>query len=79
VVDDDALAVDGDVVERSNISRIVGATVADVGAAKVETASRYARGLGVDVRTIPRALLRAEDAAALSGAHSTCRSRRGLR
>jgi len=59
--------VDGDVVEKSNVSRIIGATVVDVGTAKVEVVARYARGLGVDVRTVPRALLRAADAAALNG------------
>lgn len=38
--------IDGDVVEPSNLSRIVGATRADVGAPKVEVAARYAHNLG---------------------------------
>lgn len=38
--------IDGDVVEASNLSRIVGAAHADVGAPKVEVAARYARNLG---------------------------------
>jgi ThiF family/Prokaryotic homologs of the JAB domain len=38
--------IDGDTVEASNISRIVGATLADVGMHKVDVAARYATGLG---------------------------------
>jgi molybdopterin/thiamine biosynthesis adenylyltransferase len=38
--------IDGDVVEASNVSRIVGARTADVGKPKVEIASRYASDLG---------------------------------
>lgn len=39
--------VDGDVVEASNLSRIIGATVADVGRSyKVDVAARYAKALG---------------------------------
>lgn len=38
--------IDGDVVEPSNLSRIVGATRSDVGTPKVEVAARYARNLG---------------------------------
>lgn len=44
--------IDGDLVEASNLSRIAGATKADVGRThKVEVAARYARSLGL-VRTI---------------------------
>jgi molybdopterin/thiamine biosynthesis adenylyltransferase len=38
--------IDGDVVEASNVSRIVGARTADVGKTKVEVAARYASDLG---------------------------------
>lgn len=38
--------IDGDVVEASNVSRIVGARPADVGQAKVGVAARYASDLG---------------------------------
>lgn len=45
--------IDGDVVEPSNLSRIVGALPSDVGAAKVDVAARYARGLGyTEVETV---------------------------
>lgn len=40
------LLIDGDVVEASNISRIVGATRQDIGASKVAVAARYAQALG---------------------------------
>ena len=40
--------IDGDIVEDSNVSRIVGATRNDVGKSyKVDVASRYAKGLGL--------------------------------
>jgi proteasome lid subunit RPN8/RPN11 len=57
--------LDDDVVERTNLSRIVGAAPADIGHPKVEVAARYAAGLGVAVRAVRCALRRAEDAAAL--------------
>lgn len=38
--------IDGDVVEASNLSRIVGATQSDIGAYKVDVAARYARSTG---------------------------------
>lgn len=53
--------VDGDVVEASNLSRIVGACRADAqaGARKVEVAARYASstGLPVSVSTVPTPLV----------------------
>jgi hypothetical protein len=50
--------VDGDLIEASNLSRIIGATIADIGLPKTAVAARYARGLGMggEVREIPRAL-----------------------
>ncbi|MCA9493210.1 MAG: ThiF family adenylyltransferase [Myxococcales bacterium] len=39
--------VDGDRVEASNVSRVLGARAADVGNAKVDVASRYVRALGL--------------------------------
>lgn len=39
--------IDGDVVEPANVSRIVGATLDDVGRPKVEVAARYVRALGL--------------------------------
>jgi molybdopterin/thiamine biosynthesis adenylyltransferase len=47
--------IDGDLVEDSNVSRIIGATSSDAGVtSKVEVAARYARnlGLGTQVRTL---------------------------
>jgi molybdopterin-synthase adenylyltransferase len=38
--------IDGDHVEESNLSRIVGATHQDLGVAKVDVAARYARNIG---------------------------------
>lgn len=38
--------IDGDVVEASNVSRIVGARTADVGKMKVDVAARYATDIG---------------------------------
>lgn len=44
-------AVDGDRVEQSNVSRILGATVQDAGRAwKVDVAARYAERLGLDTQ-----------------------------
>jgi hypothetical protein len=57
--------VDADNVERSNISRIVGATLADIGRPKVDVAGRYARGLDVGVRTSAIALNRLDEASRL--------------
>lgn len=39
--------IDGDLIEASNVSRIVGANKDDVGKFKVEVAARYASGLGL--------------------------------
>lgn len=39
--------VDGDRVEQSNVSRILGATISDVGHWKVDVAARYAESLGL--------------------------------
>ncbi len=56
---------DDDLVEKSNISRIVGATLADVGHPKVTVAARYAARLGVNVHALRRAVRTADDAAIL--------------
>ena len=62
---DSLLLVDGDLVETSNVSRIVGATLADVGHPKVAVAARYAAGLGVKAHALKRAVKTADDAAVL--------------
>ena len=49
-------AIDGDLVEKSNLSRVLGATIRDVGVMpKVDVAVRYADtlGLGTSVRALP--------------------------
>jgi hypothetical protein len=44
-------AIDGDVVERSNVSRVLGSTTRDVGVTpKVAVATRYAEALGLGTR-----------------------------
>jgi len=46
--------VDGDLVESSNVSRIIGATVADIGNTyKVDVAARYAASLGLGTKVTP--------------------------
>jgi molybdopterin/thiamine biosynthesis adenylyltransferase len=48
--------IDGDIVEASNVSRIIGATTSDIGVTrKVDVLARYAErtGLGTTVNTIP--------------------------
>jgi hypothetical protein len=40
------LLIDGDIVEASNLSRIVGATQCDIGTPKVAVAARYAQAVG---------------------------------
>ncbi|MEJ0086411.1 MAG: ThiF family adenylyltransferase [Pseudomonadota bacterium] len=60
--------IDGDVVEASNLSRIVGATQEDVGrTAKVEVARRYAESLGFSKIEIHPAYLGPEHEALLAG------------
>src|SRR5262249_4961979 len=46
--------VEGDLVERSNVSRVVGATARDTGMSKLEVAARYIEqlGLGTCVRRL---------------------------
>jgi molybdopterin/thiamine biosynthesis adenylyltransferase len=44
--------VDPDVLETSNLSRVVGSTTDDVGAAKVEVAARAARAVRPDIRVV---------------------------
>jgi hypothetical protein len=60
--------IDGDVVEVSNLSRVVGATQADVGCAyKVDIAARYAASLGFSQTEVYREFLSPAHEALLAG------------
>jgi molybdopterin/thiamine biosynthesis adenylyltransferase len=63
----EAVLVDGDRVERSNLSRIIGAGLHDVGSAKVDVAARYVRdtGLPLSVQTLADPLRGGAELAAL--------------
>lgn len=65
----DLVLVDGDVVEDSNVSRIVGARTGDAGALKAEVMARYVRsiGLSVKVSTVPSFLRGGNDVDLLRG------------
>ncbi len=43
--------IDDDFLEKSNLNRVIGTTRADIGKAKVELASRYARKINPDLKT----------------------------
>jgi proteasome lid subunit RPN8/RPN11 len=60
------ILMDEDRVERTNLSRILGATLADVGRPKVEVAARYAAALGIEARGVACALRSVKDAATLA-------------
>jgi molybdopterin-synthase adenylyltransferase len=64
------LLFDGDVVEASNLNRLIGATPGDVGAAKVQVAERLVGAIqpGTEVVAEPRHFDPGQDAAALAGA-----------
>lgn len=53
--------VDDDQVEITNLSRILGATRADVGASKVSVAARYLEQVGARCTTLVRAITSADD------------------
>lgn len=63
----EAVLVDGDRVERSNLSRIIGAGLRDLGTAKVQVAARYVRdtGLPLSLQTFAEPLRGGAELAAL--------------
>lgn len=51
----DFLLIDPDTIEPSNLNRVVGATLADIGLSKVDVAARYVQGLNASRVDIERA------------------------